>query len=189
MSCVFAERWERRKLSLKRKVEYFLRGLSGLTPEIRDKDLWKMLDVLPVDLIPPQEKGRWLLCKDEAIGECEVCGRSACERHLTKYTKYFALNKTIAYRLCAARFGKLLLLNRTSPTIIAASLDRSGQIPIMFTRLGVTYTVGECPNCGTTLAKVETARIYRFSVEGEERCLKCDRSLGIYRYKIKNVKQ
>ena len=173
MSCVFAERWERRKLSLKGKVEYFLRGLSGLTPEVRDKDLWKMLDVLPVDLIPPHEKGRWLPCKDEVVGECEVCGRSACGRHLRKYTKYSALNKTTAYSLCAACYGKLLLLNRTNPTMLAYLLTAG--IPISILRLGVAYTVGECPNCGTTFTKVETGRIYRLSVEGEERCLKCDK--------------
>ena len=185
LSCVFAERWERRKLSLKRKVEYFLRGLSGLTPEIRDRELWKMFDVLPDDLIPPQEKERWLPCKDEAVCECEVCGRPACGGHLREYTKHFTLNKTTAYTLCVACYGKLLLLNRTNPTLIAGSLDRSSSIPIMFIRLGVAYTVGECPNCGTTFTKVESGRIYRFSVEGEEQCLKCHRSLGIYRYKTK----
>jgi len=183
LSCAFAERWKSRKPSLKRKVEYFLWGLSGLTPEIGDKDLWKMLNVLPSDLIPPQENGRWILCRDEAVGECEVCGRSACRRHLMKYTKHL-LRKTITYNLCTSCFGKLLLLNRTSPTTLASRM-----FPPLIFLLGIAYTIGECPNCGTTLAKLENARSYVFSIKGEERCLKCDRSLGIYQYEIKNVKQ
>lgn len=187
MICVFAERRERRKISLKEKLEYFLRGLGGIPSDISDKNLIKMLDVVPKDLIPQEETERWVACNRKAVGKCQVCGRSACKRHLRKYVKHIVPDKEITYSLCVTCFGKLLILNRVGPNMMAALGGRLA-LPTHITKLGIVYTVGECPNCGTALVQVEIGRMYGFWVEGEEKCLRCNKSLGIHLYP-KKIKQ